>query len=162
MKTECALEALLRSFQRYYDLKTDGVDEPFAAEAEFHAHSEQYLLVRAAHVADIDSNEYVFFAVTATLTADYAAELARAAWERGIARVRPYYGHRNSDVTLVVVADCIESSAVTRIQRLRYAKSYKCSLYGWSSFRILAYEAATGRAVYNRRGKDLRALVSGL
>ena len=56
------LEQLLKSFNGYYTVKRDGVAAPFVAEAEFHSHTEQYLLVKAAHVADIDSNEYIFFA----------------------------------------------------------------------------------------------------
>ena len=59
--SESILQKLLHSFERYYNVREECVVAPFSAEAEFHSHSEQYFLVKSAHVADIDSNEYVFF-----------------------------------------------------------------------------------------------------
>ena len=159
---EAALEAILRSFKQYYDVRTDGVAAPFVAEAEFHSHNEQYLLVRAAHIADIDSHEYVFFASEAELSVEKLGALDAAAWQAGISRVQPYNGHKNSDITLIVVAEHIAADAFNGVGRLKHYKSYRFGLYGWSSFRALAYEATTGRAATNRRGSDLQKLVSSL
>ena len=162
MNSNDALQTLLHSFERYYNVKTDGVTVPFAAEAEFHSHTEQYFLVKAAHVADIDSSEFVFFAVEPQLTSARLAELDGAAWNEGLSRVKPYMGHRNSDVTLIVLADTIDDDAFVRVRKTTHYKSYKFSLYGWSHFRALAYEASTGRLAYNRFGKDLQKLVGNL
>ena len=49
-------------------IKKDEVTQPFCAEAEFRSHNEQYFLVRSAHIADLDSNEFVFFADCEELT----------------------------------------------------------------------------------------------
>ena len=59
--SESTLEKLLHSFESYYNVQTNGVEEPFSATAEFHSHTEQYFLVKEAHIADIDSNDYVYF-----------------------------------------------------------------------------------------------------
>lgn len=162
MKSAEALQSLLRSFEQYYTIKTAGVVAPFSAEAEFHSHSEQYFLVKAARVADIDSNEYVFFADTASLSPEKLAELSQIAWQEGLSRVTPYMGHRNSDVTLIVLADTISDDAFKQVRKIRHSKSYKFSLYGWSNFRALAYEVSSGRTAYNRLGEDLKKLVSSL
>ncbi|MBQ7159220.1 MAG: hypothetical protein IJS09_07355 [Treponema sp.] len=162
MESKDALQTLLHSFERYYNVTTDGVSAPFAAEAEFHSHSEQYFLVKVAHVADVDSNEFVFFSVSDSLSAEKVAELAQIAWERGISRVKPYMGHRNSDVTFIALADKIDDDAFKQIKKTKYYKSYKFSLYGWSHFRALAYETSTGRLGYNRFGKDLQKLTGNL
>ena len=162
MKGDCALQSLLHSFERYYTVKTENVQVPFAAEAEFHSHTEQYFLVRAAHVADIDSNEYVFFAREEHLSSERLLELEQAAWKEGVSRVKPRSGHRNSDVTLIVVADSIEENVLKQVKKLRHYKSYKFGLHGWTHFRALAYEPSSGRVAYNRFGKDLKKLVGSL
>lgn len=55
-----ALERILRSYQTYYNIKTEAVEPPFAAEAIFGSHNEQYFLIKKAKVADIDTNETVY------------------------------------------------------------------------------------------------------
>ena len=160
MKGDDALQKLLKSFERYYTIKSDDLEPPFSAEAEFHAHGEQYFLVKAAHIADIDSNEYVFFAEEAVLSGQRLAELDSAAWEKGLSRIKPYFGHRNSDVTLIILADKIDEDVFAKIKKSKHYKSYKFSLFGWSSFRAVAYETSSGKVTYNMRGSDLKKLVS--
>ena len=62
MNTTEILEKLLRSYSVYYDIQRENVTEPFAAEANFHTHDEQYFLVRSATISEAESNEYVYFA----------------------------------------------------------------------------------------------------
>ena len=57
-----ALEVLLKSYKRYYNVKTEEVVSPFSAEAAFHSHGEQYFLVKSARLSEADAHEYVFFA----------------------------------------------------------------------------------------------------
>ena len=170
-------EKIINAFNMYYDISTENIAGPFCAEAVFKSHSEQYFLVRSAKVADIDSNDFVFFCncnndrvlhedcaepVSVYLSCAKLEEIAAAAWERGLSKVSPYYGHRNSDVTLVLFADRISDEALKKIKKLNYYKSYAFGFFGWSGFRLLAYEASTGRAVTNRRGADLKKLVGNL
>ena len=105
-----ALGKLLRSFERYYDVRREQVTEPFAAEAEFSLHDEQYFLVKSARLAEADSKEYVYFATADRLDGIGFAALDRAAWEKGLARVKPHANHRNTDIVLVILADHIEES----------------------------------------------------
>ena len=161
MYSNGAFEKILHSFEQYYDISKD-VDAPFVAEAIFKSHNEQYFLVKAAKTADIDSNEFVFFYINNEIHAEELAELSNLAWERGLSRVSPYYGHRNSDVTLIILSDKIEEESFKKIKKLNLYKSYKFGFFGWSAFRALAYETSTGRAVTNRRGSDLKKLVGSI
>ncbi len=160
MESNEAFEKVLHAFEQYYNVKTQDVTPPFCAEAEFRSHNEQYFLVKSAKVADIDSNEFVFIAKEQTLTVEQLSHLDQVAWQTGLSRVTPYYGHRNSDVTLVIIADTIEADAFKQVKKLKHYKSYKFSLYGWSAFRAVAYETSTGKVACNRRGSDLKKLVS--
>ena len=70
-----ALERVLRSYQTYYNIKTEAVEPPFAAEAIFGSHNEQYFLIKKAKVADIDTNETVYFATEESLSKERLLEL---------------------------------------------------------------------------------------
>ena len=160
-----ALETILKKFELYYNVTTEGVEPPFAAEAAFKSHSEQYFLVKAAKVADIDSNEFVFFYSDNEISdqkQDDIAKIADTAWERGLSRITPYYGHRNTDITLIVLSQKIGEEAFKKIKKLKHYKSYKFGLYGWSSFRTLAYESSTGRFATNRRGRGLKKIIGSI
>ncbi|MBQ0052368.1 MAG: hypothetical protein KBT11_09965 [Treponema sp.] len=158
MSVSEALEKLLRSFERYYNIKREGAVSPFVAEAEFHSHTEQYLLVKAAHLSDIDSNEFIFFSTVGILNLQNLAELDSKAWEEGLSRVKPYNGHRNSDIALIVLAEKIEEDAFKQIKKLKHYKSYKFSLWGWSHFKVIAMETSTNRFTYNRFGSDFKKI----
>lgn len=153
------LEGLLRSFGGYYTVRQDGVAAPFVAEAEFHSHTEQYLLVRAAHIADIDSNEYVFFSSEEQLTADSLTRLDERAWEEGLSRVRAGEGHRNSDIGLIILCDRADKEALKQARRIYRYKSYKWGLRGWSGYRVAIWEAESGNVSCNRLGKNIKATI---
>ncbi|WP_294429051.1 hypothetical protein [uncultured Treponema sp.] len=169
MNSNGAIEKIYQSFERYYTVSTQNVEAPFVAEAVFKSHNEQYFLIKAAKVADIDSNDFVFFysdedssgsLENGSLSIEKITELAQIAWKRGLSRISPYYGHRNTDVTLVILSEKIDEKSIRQIKKINYYKSYKFGFYGWSSFRLLVYETSTGRTVTNRRGSDLKKIVT--
>ena len=153
-----ALDLILRSYIRYYDVIREDVEAPFAAEARFHSHGETYVLVKSARISEADSHEYVYFAVADQLDAEEAAALEQTAWERGLAHVKPHNAHRNSDVTLIILAGTMTPEAKQTVKRSRHSKSYKHSFQGWSSYRAIALETSSGELAYNRLGKDLKKL----
>lgn len=157
-----ALEKLLPSFASYYDVVREDVTEPFAAEAVFHSHDSQYFLVRRAVISEAESNEYVFFAAEDKLTAERLRTLDETAWETGMSRVEPHASHRNSDVSLIVLADVIEPDAAALIKKLHRSKSYRFTLQGWSNYRVIALETSSGRLVHNRLGRGLRKILRNI
>ena len=58
MEPSDAIKQILPAFEQYYTVKKEDITPPFCSEAEFRSHNEQYFLVRSAHIADIDSNEF--------------------------------------------------------------------------------------------------------
>lgn len=154
MKTTSCLEKILDLFAQYYDINTKTPAAPFSAEAEFHSQSEQYFLTKAAKIAQIDSAEYVFFAQMPLLTAEILSELDKTAWETGLSRVKITSSHRNSDVTLVILAEKAEKDAVLRLKKLRHYKSYRFGLLGWSNYRAILLEKSTECVSSNRLGRD--------
>jgi hypothetical protein len=160
-----ALKKLLAAFEQYYTVKKDDITPPFCAEAEFRSHNEQYFLVRSAHIADIDSNEFVYFATTVSLDPAKLEELVKAAWEAGLAKVKPYNGHRNSDVSLLIFTKSLSPETAIKIKKTKLYKSYKFSLHGWSHFKLAVCDlGTTGKdgapeVFSNRQGKDFAKLI---
>ena len=162
MSTDETLEALFPLFTRYYNVNTDSPGAPFVAEATFESHNEQYFLIKAAKVADINANEYVYFAKCSNLTADELYKLDNTAWERGLSKVVPGYDHRSSDITLIIVSEMMEEDAKKLVRKLRHYKSYKWGFNGWSNYRLVAIECSCGKAYYNRQGQNLKKLVGNI
>ena len=160
-----ALDQILPAFQQYYTIKKEDVTPPFCAEAEFRSHNEQYFLVRSAHIADIDSNEFVYFATLSDLNNEKLDELVNTAWNTGLAKVHPHEGHRNSDVTLLILADRISDETKIKVKKTKLFKSYKFSFHGWSHFKLTvadlgSLDAKGSPALYsNRQGKDFAKLI---
>lgn len=150
------LDKLLRAYQAYYNVSETGTAPPFAAEAVFRSHEEQYFLIRSARLAEAESNEYVFFALEDTLTAERLRELDAAAWNAGTARITPHKDHRNSDVTLLVLAAQADADALALVPKLKHYQSYRFGFQGWSHYRLAAVEAGTGKLACNRQGRALR------
>lgn len=162
MDRTAALEQLLHSYEVYYNVKRKGVEAPFEGEAEFHSHDEQYFLMRSARIGEADSREYVFFATVEQLDEATLLHLDETAWNRGLARVIPHAEHRNSDITLFLIADHITEEAFLKVSRLHHYKSYCFSLQGWSHYRLVALELSTGRVAHNRQGQGLVKLVRNI
>ena len=55
MTSKEALQTLLKSYWRYYNVKDEGVEEPFAAEAEFLSQDVQYFLVKSAKLGEAEN-----------------------------------------------------------------------------------------------------------
>ena len=161
METSQALEKILPAFEQYYTVNKES-NPPFSAQADFRSHNEQYFLVRAAHIADIDSNEFVYFATTKSFTKEQLEDFSKQAWESGLSKVKPYNGHRNSDVSLIILADNLaedKNQLIKQIKKTKLYKSYKFSFHGWSNFKLVVVDLETQDIYFNRFGKDYRKLI---
>lgn len=152
------LENHLISYTRYYTIKKDNVTPPFYCEAEFVSHTEQYVLVKAAHIADIDSNEFVYFHTSQSLSFNELQSCVETAWDNGISKVKPHSGHRNSDVTVVFFSDNIEDEVFSLIRKVKKYKSYKFSFWGYSHLRVVIKDVSSGKIASNYQGRDLKKL----
>ena len=154
-----AIRQILPAFEQYYTIKKEDITPPFCSEAEFRSHNEQYFLVRSAHIADIDSNEFVYFADPDEMTPEKLEELVNAAWNTGLAKVRPYNGHRNSDVSLLIFTKSISPETALKIKKTKLYKSYKFSFHGWSHFKLAVCNTTDMEIYTNRQGKDFAKLI---
>lgn len=158
MTVDEALQALLKSYKRYYNITTVDVAEPFAAEAVFHTHDEQFFLTKSATLSEADAHEYVFFATADNIGAAQVQKLDHKAWDEGLSRVVPHSNHRSTDIVLIILAEHITQDAAGYIKKAKRYKSYRFTLQGWSHYSLVALETSTGNFFCNRRGKSLKKL----
>ena len=148
-------ERLLGQYERYYTINRENPVPPFAAEAEFSVHGEQYFLIKAAKWAEMDAKEFIFFAEVDTLTDEVLTGLDEKAWNTGLSRVQAKENHRNTDISLIIVAETIDDAVKKRIKKLRHYRSYRFGLWGWSDNHTIVYELSTGKETHNRTGDHL-------
>lgn len=157
-----ALEKLLPSFVRYYNIKREDVTEPFSAEAEFYTHDSAYFLMREATLSESESKEFIFFSAIEHLDTDTLKSLDEKAWETGMSRVEITPIHHSTDVTLIILADSIDPDAFKLIKKLKHYKSYCLTLRGWSRYRLIALETSTGKITHNHLGAELKKLIRNI
>ncbi len=151
-----AMEKAVRAYEAYYDVNKESPEKPFFAEASFHSHEDAYFLVHGAVIGESESNEYVFFASEETLDLVSLKSLDEIAWEKGISRVKPHGHHRNTDISLIVLADTVTEEARKAVKGLKHYKSYRFSLQGFSHYRLLVVDLSDKKMFWNRQGADLR------
>ncbi|MCR5606229.1 MAG: hypothetical protein K6F69_05360 [Treponema sp.] len=162
MKNNDVFSRVLHSFEAYYDINVDNVCSPFIAEAEFHSHAEQYFLVKAAKLAEVDSNEYVYFALEDNLDLPRLHELKEKAWTTGLSKVKPFSGHKNSDIALIILAENVTEDVFNTINKIKLHKSYYFSFYGWSNFRLVILETSSSRLAYNKAGRNFKEVFQNI
>ena len=87
-------------------------------------------------------------------------ELVNAAWNTGLAKVRPYNGHRNSDVSLLIFTKSISPETALKNKKTKLYKSYKFSFHGWSHFKLAVCNITNMENYTNRQGKDYAKLIN--
>lgn len=162
MSEKEVLEKILQSFEVYYDVSKANVTIPFAAEAEFYSCNEQYFLMKSAKLSEAESAEHVFFYTTEYLNKDILQSIDKTAWDKGLAGIKVSSSHRNSDVTLVIIAGQIDPDARSVIPKMKHYKSYRFGLQGWSNYRLIAFECSSKQVTCNHQGKSLKKLFSNI
>ena len=156
-----ALEELCKAYSGYYTINREDPAEPFAAEAEFRMHDEQYFLIKAAKYTEYDSNEFVYVALQDHLNPQSFTALDARAWELGISKVEPKQNHRNSDVTLIILTDTMDPETEPLVRKAKHYQSYGfLGLRGWSHYRVIVYDLSNRTLTHNRMGENLRETLS--
>ncbi len=160
MKSDEALELLLHSYEQYYNVNRNKDVSPFSAEAEFHSHNEQYFLVHSAKLSSSDSNEYVYFASAQNLSLEKLHDLDELAWKKGIEKIVPYFGHRNSDISLIILADSVDLDAFKSAKKIKRYKSYKFSFWGWTHYKVCVMDLSSKKISCNRFALEVKRLLA--
>ena len=162
MDIHAALDNIVASFNRYYDVNKIDPIEPFHVEAVYRGRDMQYMLIKKAKVFETENYEYVYFYKTDNLDRETYDALEEAAWADGLKRVNPHQNHRSSDVTLVIVAGSVDGECDKIIKSAKRHKSYSYGFQGYSAYRLVVCDLSKGSVLSNRRGSDLKKTVNNI
>ena len=151
MTKEDVLEKALRSYSAYYDVNRETPEAPFAAEAVFHSHSSTYFLTKSATI---------FFALADRLDEENFQRLDSLAWEKGLNRVTPHANHRNTDVSLIIIASSVTEEAERMVRTRSHYKNYRFSLQGFSHYHLIVLDLSREKATCNRQGHSMKKIFS--
>lgn len=150
---------VLKSFERYFTITSENCEKPYFAQAEFSSHGEQYFLVKSAKLSEIDTREFVYFYGTEKITYEELQNLSEQTWNLGCSRINSYYGHKNSDISLIIAVQTVDDNIKKQIKKIKFSKSYKFGIYGYSNFKLAIKELSTNQVFSNRLGTDYKKLL---
>lgn len=99
--------------------------------AEFHMHSENYVISKKAQLYQMDSNEYVYFFHYDNLTKEIFEECVNKAHELGFPKIVPGPDHRSSFISAIFICNTCDEDALVALRKYRRQKSFQFSLQGW-------------------------------
>ena len=155
------LNKLLDAYSHRYDIRRDVQVDGFGypAAADYYLRDENYLISRQHVLSAVEQHEYVYFYLADHLSAEDLAEQMKRTRAHGLSRVRPHREHMCSFVTLVVLANTIDSEAVKLMKKTRFRKYYRLSFHGWMEYRVAAMESSTNRFWSNPAGSGARKIL---
>ena len=155
-KKQKLFEQVLDGYRGYFDIYENSEYPQFIATAQFHSRSEKYVLTEHAKLWAAEAHEYVFFAECENLDIVAWQELASKATEYGLALVKPHSEHMYSYISLVVLADSVDETALKEIKKTKFHKSFKFSIHGWADLRCAVVNLSGNTIITNSAGKDMR------
>lgn len=155
------MERLLKAHADYFDVERDYrfAGESFAGYAYFHAENSQYVLVKRAKLWQADTDEHIFFHMTAHLTQEGFQHLLDFMTTRALEKVELTPNHMTTYLTLVVVADEVDAPVAKQVKRTHFRKNFKFGLNGWSDLRIAVADLNDRCILTNSQGKPLKEIL---
>ena len=150
------IDVLKDAYSAYYDL-TESVETalPLAFRADYKDRDEQFFLVKSAKLWANEKNEYAYIFSAPSFDAAMIRACADYALADGLPRVRPHKEHQCTNVKLVFVADEAGEEAQKAVKSLRYSKSYRLGLWGYTNLLAGIVDMQSKKTVTNPAGHEL-------
>jgi len=154
---ESCLEKLILAYSHSYSIYRDILlPDNCCVLAEYHDRTENYVLSKKAVVYAMENHEYTYFALFDHLDKASAEKLVQAVLADGLNRIDLKNDHMCSGISLIILSDSIDKSAVKFLQKFSYQKNFKFGLKGWCEMRIAAMDISSKQAFANRAGKTAK------
>ena len=161
------LERLILSYSSHYNIEVlpENAPEELAAFCVLDMTQSSYVLSKKTVLWSAQSHEYCYlFSIEHLRENDYNRFLSFVKAD-GLARIRPKAGHMCTALSMIILCENADETAVKALKRCRLHKSFRFSFYGWMDGRTALAELSTGRIVTNLSGHDnakfLKYLLNG-
>ncbi|MDO4189495.1 MAG: hypothetical protein Q4D29_10945 [Lachnospiraceae bacterium] len=148
------LNKIERVYGTSYDvIRHDENSTGLLMEAEFHVHTENYVISKKAQLYQMDSNEYVYLFYYPELSLDLFNEVINKAYELGYEKITPGPNHRSSYVVAEFICDTVCEDAYKALKKYRKRKSFQFSFHGWMETHAVLIDLGTESIIANGDGR---------
>ena len=158
------LNALEDSYSAYYNIiKSDAMTElPLVFEADFFKRDERYFMIKSANLYGNETNEFVYVFSEESFSKERADACIQYALDEGLPRVKPHKEHQYTNIKVILAADSFDDEARKAIVSRHFEKSYRFSLWGYTSLITAAVDVSTETVWTNPAGREMKKYFSKL
>ena len=151
------IEDLKGSYEMYYDLlpEEENGEIPLAFRADFHSRGEKYFLIKPAKIWSNETNEYVFVYSAPWFDREMIDRCVQYALDTALPLIHPHAEHNYSNVHTVFVADTVSEEVRRQIRKVRFSKSYRMNLHGFTILKAGWIDLQSSAYGTNRDGHDM-------
>jgi hypothetical protein len=153
------LEVLKNSYSAYYNIipQETETDLPLIFRADYSSRDERYWVTKKIKIWANEKNEYAYIFSAESFDSDMVDRCVARALEESLPRVKPHSEHQYSNVKTLFVADSFDKDTIKHIQKLKFEKSYKHSLHGFTMLKAAAVDLSREEAYPNAAAYELTA-----
>lgn len=157
MERTAFLELLKDSYSAYYNIipVEENSSLPLAFRADYFSRAEQYWLTKKITVWANETNEFAYIFAADKFDKDTVDACVKAAIDESLPRVKPHKEHQCSNVKTVFVADSFDDEIIKHIKKLKFDRSYKFGLHGFTTLKAAAVSLETQKVYPNNTGSEL-------
>lgn len=130
--------------------------------AQFHMHSEKYVLSKKAQLYQMDTNEYVHFYYYEKLTKDLFDKAVEESYDDSYPKINPGPDHRSTYITVVFICKDYDEDAFNALKKYRRRKSFQFSLHGWLEVHTAIVDLRSETTYSNSDGRPTREFLKGI
>ena len=164
IEREKFLNTLADSFSAYYDLHmAEGEQElPLSFRADYFSRAERYWLTKNIPIWGNETNEFAYVFSAPSFDQALAARCIDYALDDGLPMVKPHKEHQYTNIKVILLADSVEQDVARYVKKRSFSKSYKFSLYGFSTLKSAIVDLGSQKTVTNSAGHELVSYFSKL
>ena len=164
IEREKFLNTLADSFSAYYDLHmAEGEQElPLSFRADYFSRAERYWLTKNITIWGNETNEFAYVFSAPSFDQALAARCIDYALDDGLPMVKPHKEHQYTNIKVILLADSVEQDVARYVKKRSFSKSYKFSLYGFSTLKSAIVDLGSQKTVTNSAGHELVSYFSKL
>lgn len=155
-------EALLESFRMYYNIDDALNSEDYFATAFFSSEEKRFFLSEALALGESKVFEKVYFSSVSYVDKVYLETLSKKTFDICLENIDLEPDHYRTDVALFILCDKVYQDIKKDISKIRFHKSYKGGLQGYSNFNVCVIETDSNRAYFNNSVNPHKKLVKNL
>ena len=126
---------------------------PLIFRADYFSRNERYFLLKENTIWGNETNEYCYLFSSPSFDVETVNKCIDYAIADGQPRVKPHKEHQYTNFKTVFVADGFDDETIKVIKKRKFSKSYKFSLYGYSSLLTAAVDLSREQAFTNSAGQ---------